>query len=205
MTSRAPGQDATARHYDILFVGRLIRAKGIFVLANALARLWSNGLKPRVAIAGQGPDAATLIASVKGLNVTFLGALGWTELADIYARSRMLVLPSICPEGMGMVLVEGFAFGLPAITSDEAGMSEITEDAGIPFASGNSDSLAAKVSLLLSNEALYHSLSQNAWRRAEKFSYSMYLSQVRDALILATNPRRRGNSVEALQVKNASV
>lgn len=185
-------------HYDILFVGRLIREKGIFLLVDALRILESRGHRLTVCYAGEGPGAVELrrrLAELRSTKVDLSGSLSWPDLAQVYQRSRCLVLPSVeHPEGMGMVVVEAFAFGLPVIASDQPALLETMGDAGLAFRRGDSTGLANTLQALVVDPTLYASLSRKARLRAQVFSYPEYASRVRetiDSIPGLTRPRSK--------------
>lgn len=61
------------------------------------------------------------IARDRGLPVTFTGFLNQSQIAQAYAASDCLVLPSDYGETWGLVVNEAMACGLPAIVSDRVG------------------------------------------------------------------------------------
>ena len=121
----------------ILFAGRLAPEKGIDVLARAAALLPGMALS----VAGQGP----LGDALRGLhNVTLLGQL---EPAAVTARMQAaaaLVVPSICHETFGMVVVESYASGTPVIASRIGALAALVAEGetGLLFDAGNSQDLA---------------------------------------------------------------
>jgi glycogen synthase len=189
---RNPIRGACGFRHDVLFVGRLIRTKGVFVLAEALQHLASRGLRIRACFAGEGPDGPLLKRSLCNAGVTgvvFTGVLSEAQLAEVYRGSRCLVLPSLEPEGMGMVLVEAFAFGVPAIGSDQCGMREVIGAAGLISPTGDARGLARRIGdLLLAEDVAYQALADQALARSRAFTYSDYLRRVQEALGVIRTP-----------------
>ncbi|HOX26582.1 MAG TPA: glycosyltransferase [Candidatus Krumholzibacteria bacterium] len=112
-----------------LFVGRLVRYKGLDVLLEAMAGLPGA----RLDIAGTGPRRAELAARIEGADlrgrVRLLGEIPDSELPAMLAGGRALVLPSRDrSETFGLILLEAMAAGLPLVTSDLAtGVSEVNQ------------------------------------------------------------------------------
>jgi glycosyltransferase involved in cell wall biosynthesis len=68
-------------------------------------------------------------------------------------QAAFLVFPSLCYEGLPMVILEAFCCGLPVIASRLGAMAEIIEDGrtGLLFTPGDAADLAAKVEWLLAH------------------------------------------------------
>lgn len=130
----------------VVFVGKLIAAKGIPILIEALAQLSAAGRALRLVVAGSGPLAGELaeMTKARALPATFIGFVNQTRLPEIYAAADVLALPS-CSETWGLVVNEAFACGLPAIVSDRVGCAPdmITDGVtGTVFQAGNVGQLA---------------------------------------------------------------
>ncbi len=116
----------------ILFVGRLVREKGIFDLLQAYAKLESS-LRSEVGLvfAGDGACREELAETAKRINpgtVCFPGFAHREDLAGFYALADVLVMPTHS-DPWGLVVNEAMACGLPIIVSDVAGCSaDLVED-----------------------------------------------------------------------------
>jgi 1,4-alpha-glucan branching enzyme len=133
-----------------LYVGRLVRTKGIHTLLYALAALKKRGIKIDFKVAGDGPQKDRLIALAKRLdldNVKFLGRVSDEEKWRLYARCSYLVLPSIF-ESFGMVLLEAMLFGKPVIATRVGGIPEVAGEAGILVPPEDARALADAVAYL---------------------------------------------------------
>jgi glycosyltransferase involved in cell wall biosynthesis len=99
----------------VLFVGRLVEAKGLSNLLAAHASLGPDG--PELLVAGEGPlrDA---VESAPG--VTLLGFQETAPLIELYALADRLVVPSL-DEPWGVVVNEALACGTPVVASDAVG------------------------------------------------------------------------------------
>jgi glycosyltransferase involved in cell wall biosynthesis len=81
----------------------------------------------RLRIVGEGPEYRYL----KGLatpNIEFCGHVSETELRELYARSRALVVPG--EEDFGMNAVEALASGKPVVALGRGGVREAAPDSG---------------------------------------------------------------------------
>jgi glycosyltransferase involved in cell wall biosynthesis len=167
---------------DILFAGRIIEGKGVLVLAEALCHLNQDGKIITVCFAGTGSESGQIAARLEGcknIRLSFVGRLEYSELGDIYSRSRCLVLPSTThPEGMPVVIAEAFAFGLPIIGSDQKAIVETIGAAGLIGPQGSAGHLADAMRLLLNDRDLWTRLSAAARQRAHLFSYQGFSQKI---------------------------
>jgi len=107
-----------------LFVGRLVREKGVFDLLSAYARL-DPKIRAVVALvfAGAGSERPQLEEQARLImpgQVCFPGFVHRDQLAAYYGLAQMLILPSHT-EPWGLVVNEAMACGLPVIVSRAAG------------------------------------------------------------------------------------
>ena len=54
-------------------------------------------------------------------------AMGWKSPADVYAHSRLVVVPSRWFEAYGRVVDEALALGIPVVMSDRPGLKEASK------------------------------------------------------------------------------
>ena len=124
-----------------LFVGRLVHIKGLQTILPVMRAYPDADLL----VAGEGPDAAALQALAAGSErIHFLGAQPYERLRALYRHAIALIMPSICYEVFGIVLLEAFVESTPVIVRKLGGMAEVVEDSqgGLTF-EGDHDLLAA--------------------------------------------------------------
>lgn len=149
----------------ILHVARLVAVKGTRYLLHAFARLAPRHGEVQLVVIGEGPLRRSLrrLAAALGIGdrVRFLGALPHAEVLPWVRRAAMLVLPSIRTatgriEGLGMVLLEAAACGVPVIGSNVGGIPECILDgqSGFLVAERAADALAERVGRLLDDPGL---------------------------------------------------
>ena len=114
----------------IAFAGRLIEVKGIRTLIEALRLLRGRGSNVELLIAGT-PDPAnpTSIPERKWRPGAASPACNWLghveDIAGLWQRAAIAVLPSQGGEGVPMSLLEAAAAGRPMIATDVPGCREI--------------------------------------------------------------------------------
>lgn len=130
------------RNIDFLFVGRLVSQKGCEMLIEACSRL----RKPfRLNIVGHGFEYEALNAKVQRLglgdSIGFLGFMRDEELARTMNRHRVMIVPSMGPEGFGIVALEGLACGCKMVVADAGGLAEAVDGFGEVFPMGDVEAL----------------------------------------------------------------
>jgi glycosyltransferase involved in cell wall biosynthesis len=143
------------RNGDLLFVGRLVTAKGADTLLRAYEMVHKLRPQTTLAIIGSGPEEDALHALAKSLgieqSVQFLGAKQGNDLALEMNRHKILVVPSrsVPPEACPVVPVEGIACGCVPVASRMGGLPESVGEAGVLFEEGNAAELASTLLRLL--------------------------------------------------------
>lgn len=182
----------------ILFVGRLIDLKGVEYLIRALPRVLQKRPQSKVVVVGEGPMKESLQALRDRLNletkIAFVGHVSHDRLAEYFSTARLFVLPSIInekgeTEGLGVVLLEAMACGLPVIGSRVGGIEDIINDGenGLLARPKDSEDLADQIIRLLSDENLRKKVIKNGHALiGEKFSWNVvtnhFIDIYRDAL-----------------------
>jgi glycosyltransferase involved in cell wall biosynthesis len=156
------------------FVGRMLPAKGLTILAGALAQLRSE--KWNLLIVGDGPERQNFEStlSANGLldRARFTGAISFDQVPDLFQRMDMLVLPTQTTarirEQFGRVLVEAMASGVPVIGSTCGAIPEVIDRVGLVTPEGDVRELAKAIGKLLANPALRAEFARAGKVRAEQ-------------------------------------
>ena len=115
----------------VLFVGRLIPAKGCADLLSAFD-IVRQSVDCELRIVGDGPERASLARSVHdfGLdgNVQMMGNLVGAALEEEYASAAVLVLPTYHKEGLPTVVLEAMVRGVPVVTTRLRGSADYFAD-----------------------------------------------------------------------------
>jgi glycosyltransferase involved in cell wall biosynthesis len=170
-----------------LFVGRLVREKGVRVLLDAWRRA-DLGEGAVLALAGDGPLRDELAR--EPADVQALGFVPRDHLPALYAAADVLVLPSIRTETFlepwGLVVNEAMHQGTPVIASDAVGAARggLLQDGrnGLVAPEGDAGALAARLRSLSQNPHLRHALGAAAKRDVLPFSYAAWVAGMRQGL-----------------------
>ena len=144
------------RDRHLVFVGRLISAKGVDVLLRALALLAAARVRPTLSIVGGGPEERRLRALVSEEHLTeqveFVGPKQGEELARLLNRHQVVVVPSRWNEPFGVVALEGIACGCAVVGSAGGGLPDAIGPCGMIFPNGSAEALAQTLGNLLSRD-----------------------------------------------------
>lgn len=121
----------TNRPLKLVYVGRLVRTKGLFEVIGALTELKRVGREFELSIAGGGPDQCELMAASEnaGLDdrVQFLGSVFGEKKRQLWLDSDIFVFPSHM-EGLPYSLLEAMAAGCVPITTPVAAIPDVMRD-----------------------------------------------------------------------------
>lgn len=189
---------ATENKTVILFVGRLVKKKGVDSLIKAFSLLPSPIKNEAILwIIGDGDQKSLLANLARSLgiqdSVSFLGQIDNDSLPDYYAAADLFVGPSTTTdygdtEGQGIVFAEAAASHLCVLATNSGGIPEVIIDGktGILVPPDNIDELNSQMTRLLSDKDLRDTLANNAFRNvSRKFSWNTIADQFRDLYISA--------------------
>ncbi len=168
----ADGEKEEVRGDDsLLFVGQLIRGKGLDVLLHALALTQSPA---RLWVAGTGRQEAMFkqLCDALGLRdrVTFLGNVTHAELGSYYRRAACVVFPARQPETFGLIGPEAMSRSTPVIASNAGGITEWLHDGetGVTVPPNQPRALANAIDRLLADRNMRDIMGKNARIRYEQ-------------------------------------
>ena len=166
-----------------LFVGRLEKIKGL----DDVIPVFRDYAAADLLIAGDGEHGAALRSLAADIpRVKFLGRLTQEALAPYYRNAVALIVPSICFETFGIVIIEAFRQGTPVLARRIASFPEIVEAAGGGELFWTPDELAAAMRRLQTDRPRRDRLGRAAFegfRRywSERAVIPRYLDVVRGA------------------------
>lgn len=161
-------RDREERPLRLLFVGRLIHHKGVFLILDAMRQMQAEGIEGiSLTVVGDGDDRPALEKQSNGLNVHFAGF--HKNPASFYRDTDIFINPTLGPEGLPLVSLDAMSYGLPCIFSDIPVHREITQNgtAAILFESGKSEDLKRRLERLLDAPQLIEKYGQLARKAVE--------------------------------------
>jgi glycosyltransferase involved in cell wall biosynthesis len=159
-----------------LYVGRLVRAKGVFDLVEAYALL-DDEIRASVGLvfAGDGADRAELIERAARITlgtVQFPGFVQREGLPEFYAFADALIFPTHS-DTWGLVVNEAMSCGLPAIATSVAGcVADLVQDGwnGFVVPPRDPSHLAAAMARLAGDSALRIEMGSRGRERVKAYS-----------------------------------
>jgi glycosyltransferase involved in cell wall biosynthesis len=133
------------RLFRACYVGRVEVAKGVGYLLQAWKRL--GLVRAELLLVGEVKlEMDSLLKSCAGANVRLVGVLPPKEVSERYRESSVFVFPS-ANEGLGMVLLEAMASGLPVISTEKTGAPDFVSEGkeGFVVPARNVDALADRI------------------------------------------------------------
>lgn len=162
---------------SILFIGRLIKVKGVDILIRALPIIKKTIPNIHLFIAGDGSQCKKLKHLTMKLgvaeNTTFLGFISGNDKLEMFRSANIFVIPSRF-ESFGITALEALAAGVPIIASNVGGIPDILDNNkyGMLVESDNSEALAQCIVKLANDLELRNKMIEAGKRRAKDFSWN---------------------------------
>jgi glycosyltransferase involved in cell wall biosynthesis len=175
--------DSPSDEKRFLFVGQLVRGKGVDTLLNAFASMRDNN--SFLDICGDGKQRAELEQQSKDLGIAgrvkFHGKVTAQELGRYYTNAYAVIIPSRAPETFNLVGVEAMKYGKAVIASNVGGIQEWLKDRdnGFNFPSNDTKKLTSILNLTISNPKMIKKMGE-AGRQSyeEKFIPEIHSSKL---------------------------
>ena len=166
----------------ILYIGTIIRKKGVFELPNIFNLVIKQHSEARlVLIGGDSYDIATQSQSTWQLlkeqfqekdrkQVSYLGKIPYEEVQDYMKNANICVFPTFA-ETLGMVTIESMAMQKPVVNSNIGWSKELIIDgkSGFLVHPKNHLEYVDKINLILGDNQLAKQIGENARQRVETF------------------------------------
>ena len=182
-----------------LYAGRLEPIKGVSRAISAMRRCSAADLL----IVGDGTLRESLEREAEGLNnVHFLGWRSAGELASLYRGALAVVVPTLGHEAFGLVAVEAFAHGTPAIVPRFGALGELIEDSGAGLAYGDDDELDGALATLVADPRARDELGRRG-REAFVARWTVERHLARYFTLVAAMAERRGDEALAARARGS--
>ena len=160
----------------MLFIGRVVRRKGVDLLLDAF-RMVADGSDVGLVIAGEGSELEAMEgrAATLGLNgrVRFLGRVEGDTKTWLLRHALCNVMPSRISEMFPLTLLESYAAGRPVIGTQIPGLRTLIEPGrtGILVPSDSPSELADALNDAIRRPGLLDRFGREARRRAEAYDW----------------------------------
>jgi glycosyltransferase involved in cell wall biosynthesis len=191
-------RDLGVEGFVVGYVGRLVEAKGLSDLLEAIA------LCPaavNLVIVGSGsyePEIIHLIAKLNlGTRVRMIGAVPSDQLPEMFNAMDVLAVPSRTTprwkEQFGRVIIEAHACGLAVVGSDSGAIPQVIGDGGIVVQERNPRALANAFSTLQENETMRTAMGEAGLRAATRnFTWMAVAKQMRELYARVLSHSKQG-------------
>ncbi len=174
----------------ILYVGQLIRGKGVDLLLHALKALERKSeydYSATIVGTGNAEDKLKKLAQELqlGERVYFKGWVPNRELGFHYKSATVLAVPSRWPEPFGMIGLEAMRYGRPVVGFDVGGIPDWLEHdvTGLLAPEQDTNALSRAIASIIKNNKLANKYGQNGYKALhEKFAFDTYLDNLETIL-----------------------
>lgn len=189
---KPPAKKTAHKHINLIYMGRLVKRKGIHLLLEALTYLVPENPNIRLTVVGDGPERLKAEAYVKenklSKYVSFKGELrGEEKIAELHRAD--IFCATYTHEAFALTILEGMACGLPIVGFWDKGIDQALtgypHKAKVLIHPRDPKKLAQVFKLVIENEALRQELAawcavqsaQFTWKKVvdetEAFYYSL--------------------------------
>ncbi len=174
----------------ILYVGRFAPEKSLPILIHALSLAVDQGVNAHLALVGEGPLTAKLIALGEQFGVsdrlTVIGPYERSRLGGVYASADVFAFPSVV-DTQAFVLNEAAHEGLPLLVSDTA--NQVVRDGESALVVRHDPVSWAAALVRLQDPALRERLGAGAQSRAQQVGESAQSAKLAEVLLRAIHSR----------------
>ena len=163
---------------DLLFVGNIIKRKGVYFLIHALSTYLSENEHVQLKIIGKKEDQLYYEKIVDFINknnlqesIVFLDEITHIEIAKYMNSSKILLMASTS-EGLPRVLIEAGFCGLPSIASNIDGIQDpfFLKGGTLIYELNSQNELVKNVESLYNDKDLWKKLSQQSQKLSDSIA-----------------------------------
>jgi glycosyltransferase involved in cell wall biosynthesis len=188
---------------SVLYVGQLIRGKGVDLFLEAFATL-PNDVNATIVGTGNASEALQAQAAELGISdrVNFAGWVANEALDPLYRAARVVVVPSRWPEPFGMVGLEAMQRARPVVAFAVGGIPDWLEDGETGFLADEQDveTFASSIEKLLVDPDLAERMGRAGWQRArDDYSFESFLDAIEEHLGIAEVETSAGHELRPIR------
>lgn len=166
---------------NIVFVGRLLyEQKGLDYFIDIVKLIIKKCPNVKFIVVGDGPDRYQFEKHISDEKlVNYVECVGNIKNIGQYYSDASVLISTSRWEGFGLSITEAMSHGVPVVSFDNEGPSEIISSGlnGFLISDYNCNEFASKIELLITNRELCCELGRNALERSKDFSLEKVLSR----------------------------
>lgn len=131
VTRAMPPTKNFSQQIRFIFLGRIVKPKGIYLIAEAMKQLAPYHDRFSLTIYGSGPELPGLLEQLKGIDTLKFDYMGiakgeakWKALED----ANVFLLPSLYGEGLPIAMLEAMQAGCVPVVSDDASITTVVKN-----------------------------------------------------------------------------
>jgi glycosyltransferase involved in cell wall biosynthesis len=156
----------------VLFVGRIDKTKGVYVLLKAFAKI-KEKVNAKLIFAGPPYEKEKLKKKIKELKMEghteIKGFVSDKELNKLYCLSEVVVVPALHKDAFGLSLMEALSTGKPVICTDSVGSPDKEEENELIVERNNDKELSELLLKILTNKKFYNKAKKTSEKKAKLF------------------------------------
>ena len=168
------GREHSGNAQRFIYLGRLIRAKGIFEVIEAVETLRAEGREVELRIAGSGPAREEIERYIHEHrldgSVKLVGTVYGDSKIEFLRGADLLMFPTYHREGLPYCILESMAAGTPVVATGVAGIPDVLIDGvhGVLVKPRDAGDVVRAVRQLSSSKAALRAMSRNCidWAKA---------------------------------------
>ena len=191
--------------FRIGYVGRLTAEKSVRVLARLEQALLERGLQNfRFVVVGEGAEREWLQKNMQ--QVEFTGVLRGTELSRTFADFDLLAFPSET-DTFGLVVLEAFASGVPAVVTDRGGPQFTVRHGSSGYVARGFEEFVSYTAKLMEQPKIHSAMCvaarqqalETSWDRIFEGMYEAYERGLSSVPVAAADDHSRGAELADLR------
>lgn len=152
--------------FTVLFVGRLVREKGVIELLQS-AKIWDKNIT--LVVVGSGPlEVMVSEEAAVNRNIKSAGITPQERLPLFYCAADILIVPSISEEGFGRVILESLACSTPVIGARRGAIPEAMDETVGKLIDATPENIKKAVEYFYKNRGELKKMSLTAREFAER-------------------------------------
>lgn len=168
----------------LLFVGRLVAEKGIWLILHTFLRLYQKNRDLTLCLCGDGEEKPAIFDFIqeKGIeHAVNIESVAYPDVPKVYKQADIFLLAShatkFWQEQFGMVLIEAMASGVPIVATRSGSIPEIVGDAAVIVSEHDAQGYFRQTEKVLKDATLRRKLAKLGVIRARKLFNAQKTSQ----------------------------